>query len=203
MPTILLFRHGETYWNRAKRIQGHTDSVSPLTLKGIRQAQVYGRTLHRLVGGGGWRVVSSPLARCVQTSAVLCETAGLEFLDVTFDDRLKEVDTGDYSGWLKADLERLHPDLMHGRGLSSWYFRCAGGENWDQMAARIGAWLDECRPDDKVVVVTHGVAGKVLRSLYGGLDPVETLAEDSPQDALFRLHQGRVERLECDKDSDR
>ena len=198
MPTILLFRHGETHWNRLKRIQGHTDAPSPLTLKGVGQAQAYGRTLQRLTNGEqGWRLVSSPLARCVQTSAVLCETAGWDFNRVHFEDRLKEVDTGDFSGWMKSDLEREHPELKKGSGLSAWYFCCPGGETWDDMAARIGEWLRECPPDDKVVIVTHGVAGKVLRCVYAGLDPVQTLAEDSPQDALFILRDHRVERVGC------
>jgi len=199
MPTILLFRHGETHWNRLRRVQGQADTVSPLTLKGIAQARAYGETARRLIGDQpGWRVVSSPLARCTQTAAILCETAGLSFADVAFDDRLKEVNTGEFSGLLKADLKRLYPELMAGTGLDSFFFRCPGGETWDDMAARIGDWLAELRPGEKVLVVSHGVAGKVMRGLFGNLDPESLLAEDSPQDALFRLKGGTVTRVACD-----
>ena len=199
MPTILLFRHGETHWNRLRRVQGQADTVSPLTLKGIGQARAFGETARLLIGGEtDWRVVSSPLARCTQTTAILCEVAELAFAEATFDDRLKEVDTGAFSGLLKSDLKRLHPELMAGTGLDSFFFRCPGGETWDDMARRIGSWLADLPADDKLVVVSHGVAGKVLRSLYAGLAPEALLAEDAPQDALFRLHDGIAERVACD-----
>lgn len=41
--TIYIVRHGETEWNVAKRIQGHTDS--PLTDVGIKQAKEVGELL--------------------------------------------------------------------------------------------------------------------------------------------------------------
>ncbi len=205
MPTILLMRHGETQWNRIRRIQGHVDAPSPLTLKGVDQARTYGATLRRLMGDPReWQVFTSPLARCVQTTGVVCETAGLDFADVVLDERLKEVGTGSFSGWLKPDLERRHPELMTGHGLAAWYFRCPGGETWADMAERIGAWLADRKPGDRVVAVTHGIAGKVMRALYSGRPPAEVLAEDSPQDAVFVLRDGAVDRVPCgDGDSGR
>ncbi|MBI2236278.1 MAG: histidine phosphatase family protein [Magnetospirillum sp.] len=196
MPTILLVRHGETHWNRIKRIQGHTDSLSPLTLRGIEQARAYGTCIRRLMGDQpGWRVVSSPLARCVQTTAILCETAGLDFNRTTFDDRLKEVDTGAFSGQLKSEVEARFPELMAGRGLDVWYLRCPGGEGWGDLATRLGDWLGELAAGDKVIAVSHGAAGKVVRALYGKLTPQEALTGDSPQDALYRLAGGRIQRV--------
>jgi broad specificity phosphatase PhoE len=195
MPTIILVRHGETHWNRQKRIQGHGDS--PLTLTGIAQAQAYGRAIGGLVGAGvgaGWRVVSSPLPRCVQTAAILCETAGLDFAAVTQDARLKEVHTGSHSGRLKADLS---PAELEGSGLDAWFFRCPGGETHAHMAERLGGWLADLAPGDKVIAVSHGVAGRVLRGLYAGRDAIAALAADSPQDAVFLMNGGAIERIAC------
>lgn len=194
MPTIILVRHGETHWNREKRLQGHADS--PLTLKGIAQAQAYGRTIAPLVDAG-WRVVSSPLGRCRQTAAILCETAGLDFGTAVFDDRLKEVGTGTFSGRLRADMEAGHPEMFAGSGLDAWYFRCPGGETHADMSTRLSLWLAEQRAGDMLVVVSHGVAGKMLRGLYAGLDPARALGADSPQDAVYRLAAGSVERMAC------
>lgn len=193
MPTILLVRHGETHWNREKRIQGHGDS--PLTLKGIEQAKAYGRTLQGLVGdGSGWRMIASPLPRCVQTAAILCEVSGLDFTAITLDARLKEISTGQWAGRLKAEMD---PVELAGHGLDSWFFRCPGGETHAHVSARLSAWLAERQAGERLVVVGHGVSGRMLRGLYAGQDPAEALAGESPQDALYRLHSGRVERLAC------
>lgn len=194
MPTILLLRHGETHWNREKRIQGHGDS--PLTLKGIEQAKAYGRTIAGLLDGDAsqWHLIASPLARCIQTAAILCEVAGLDFSRLTKDERLREISTGKWSGLLKSEMDPAH---LQGTGLDSWFFRSPGGETYAQIAARLGAWLGDRRPGEKLVVVSHGVSGRILRGLYAGLDPEAALAGDGPQDALFRLQGGNVERIGC------
>lgn len=192
MATIILLRHGETHWNRQQRIQGHGDS--PLTLKGIDQARAYGRTLKPLLGAAQWRLVSSPLSRCMQTMAILCETAGLDFAQVERDARIKEVSTGEYSGRLKTEFP---PGHLGGSGRQSWFFHCPGGESHDHMVARLSAWLASLGETEHVVAVSHGIAGKILRGLYAGMDPDAALAQDSPQDALFLLRDGQVQRVSC------
>lgn len=198
MPTIILVRHGETHWNRQKRVQGHGDS--PLTLKGIAQAQAYGRTIVNLLGSGlvgsgeGWRIVTSPLPRCVQTTAILCETAGLDFARVEHDVRLKEVHTGSHSGRLKAEMTEAE---LAGHGTNSWFFRCPGGETHAHLSERLAAWLADRPPGEKVLAVSHSVAGRVMRGLYAGADPDQALAGDSPQDTVFLLAGGTIERIAC------
>ena len=200
MPSILLFRHGETQWNRAHRIQGQTDALSPLTLQGTLQAKAYGRALARFLGNDivNWQVVSSPLARCVQTLSVLCDEAELDFGKVQFDDRLKEVDCGSYSGKLRRDVEGIDPDLFAHKGEQSWYFRCPNGENLADISLRLGHWLAELPHTAKVIAMTHGVAGKVIRGLYTGEPMAQALAVDSPQNAYFLLSHGTVVRHECE-----
>lgn len=192
MPTIILLRHGETHWNRQQRIQGHGDS--PLTLKGIDQARAYGRTALPLLGAGRWRLISSPLSRCMQTMAIFCETAGLDFAQVERDARIKEVSTGEYSGRLKTEFQ---PGELGGSGRQSWFFHCPGGESHDHMVTRLSAWLESLDKNDHVVAVSHGIAGKILRGLYCGWDPDFALSQDSPQDALYLLRDAQVQRLAC------
>ena len=200
MPNILLFRHGETQWNRQHRVQGQTDAASPLTLNGAMQARAYGKELARFLGADitRWAVVGSPLARCVQTISILCDEAGLDFAQTRYDDRLKEVDCGTLVGQLRSDVERINPGLFDGKGSQSWYFRTPGGETLDDMALRLGSWLDELPPGSQTIVVSHGVAGKVIRGLYAGQDMEDALAVDSPQNAFFVLSQGKVVRHSCE-----
>ena len=68
------------------------------------------------------------------------------------------------------------------------------------MAARLSPWLAGLEPPDgrRRIVVSHGVAGRVLRGLYAGLPKAEVLTPPSPpQDTIFRLREGRVERIDC------
>jgi len=193
-PTILLLRHGETASNLEGRVQGHADS--PLTPAGIAQARRAGRTIATLVGDGrGWRVASSPLGRCACTTGILCEISGLAFKTIAFDSRLAEIDTGLFSGRTKAELVEAYPDLMKGSGLDHWAFKAPGGERHAALSARLAEWLASLAPDDQVVAVSHGVAGRVLRGLYLGLDPDAAMRAESPQAALFRLQGGTIERI--------
>ena len=47
------------------------------------------------------------------------------------------------------------------------------------------------------IAASHGVAGRVLRGLYARMEPEAALKLDSPQDAVFRLAEGRIERIDC------
>ncbi len=192
MPTIILVRHGETVSNSEGRVQGWHDS--PLTSKGIAQAFRYGLCLRGLIAGEDWRVISSPLGRCAETTGILCEAAGLDASRVTYDHRLKEVNTGSLSGLLKSDLP---PQLLEGRGLDHWVFKSPDGEAHAAISARLAEFLAGLRAGEKLIVVSHGVAGRILRGLYLGRDPVEALKGDSPQDAVFVLRAGTIQRVEC------
>ena len=193
MPTIILLRHGETASNREGRIQGQADSI--LTVKGTEQAFRYGLAIKGLIAGeSGWKVVSSPLGRCAQTAGILCEAAGLDADAVTFDPRLMEVNTGSLSGRLKSELP---PEAVAGTGLDHWVFRSPDGESHQAITARLASWLASLNPGEKIICISHGIAGRVLRGIYLGLDPAEAMRSDSPQDALFMLRAGRMERMSC------
>ncbi|NFV81262.1 histidine phosphatase family protein [Magnetospirillum aberrantis] len=195
MFDIILLRHGETQWNRQKRIQGHGDS--PLTLRGIEQAKAYGRTIKAMLGDdlANWRLVSSPLPRCLQTASILSEVAGMDFAALESEGRIKEISTGHWMGRLKSEMPA---EDLNGEGTRSWFFRCPGGESYEHFAQRLGSWLSERGNAEKMVVVSHGVAGRVLRGLHMGIDPDQALsAGESPQDAIFRLRPGHIERISC------
>jgi probable phosphoglycerate mutase len=197
VSTILLVRHGETVANREGRVQGHRDW--PLTPLGESQARAYGRRIAQLIGDQpGWRLVSSPIGRCVRTAAIISECVGPALAPVTFDARLAEIDTGVFSGLTKDALEAAHPGLTLGTGLDHWAFKAPGGERHAALSARLADWLSTLGPDDTLVAVSHGIAGRVLRGLYQGLDPDAAMRAPSPQDALFVLENGTVRRVACD-----
>ena len=186
---ILLTRHGETEFNVQRRAQGLADS--PLTPLGVRQAHAMADLLADLVGRepGPWRLVASPLGRAVATAEIFAARLGLTFV---LDERLREHSMGEFDG-LHVDefLPRFRQDVPpHERS-----FHTPGGESYDALTARIGAFLADVAP--YTIVVSHGAAGRILRGLYGGLVKAEMLALEIPQDAVFRLQNGQVDRFDC------
>lgn len=72
MKTILLLRHGETAWNKERRVMGRLEV--PLSPKGILQAKHAARILDRLETDA---IYTSPLKRALQTSSIVAEGSGL------------------------------------------------------------------------------------------------------------------------------
>jgi broad specificity phosphatase PhoE len=191
---IYLARHGETEFNRERRIQGHVDS--PLTELGVRQAKAVGRLLRDLIREPeGWRIVSSPLGRAHATAELI--SAKLGGLPVELDDRLKEMSWGAYDGRLRAELEAEEPDTF---GKTGWAFDAATGESYEAVSARVGDWLSGLPPEPqrRIIAVSHGISGRVLRGLYANLDRDEASLQDVPQDAVYLLQHGGVGRIDCE-----
>ncbi|HSV01612.1 MAG TPA: histidine phosphatase family protein [Phenylobacterium sp.] len=188
---IYLVRHGETEFNVARRWQGAQDS--PLTPLGVRQAEAMAARLTGLVAAepGGWRLVASPLGRARATAAIIGERLGLA---ASFDERLREHSIGALDGHA---VEEVLPFLPQGRPRHERHFHVPGAESFESMTARIGAFLAEVTPDDRLIAVSHGAAGRVFRGVYAGLGKAEMLTLKVPQDAIFRLEGGRIQRIDC------
>ncbi len=190
---IYLLRHGQTAFNAERRMQGHMDT--PLNARGVQQAAAMGVLLRGLIPDPtGWRIVASPLGRAQQTAKAAGAALGLP---IETDRRLIEVTMGEWEGRLVTEVEAEHPELFKSR---QWFFHAPGGETYEQMAARIGAWLGELppEPERKVIAVCHGVTSRVLRALYAGLSAHDAMQLDVPQDAIYRLAGGAMQRIDCE-----
>lgn len=191
---IYLVRHGQTVFNREGRLQGHVDS--PLTELGERQADAVGRLLKTLVGDpGGWRIVASPLGRARRTAEIIAAALGDQ--PVATDPRLIELSFGPWDGRLRSERQAAYPEAF---GATGWAFNAPTGESYDAVAARMADWLASLppEPDRKVIAVSHGVAGRVLRGVYGDLPQGAAISQDVPQDAVYRLFGGLIERIDCE-----
>jgi alpha-ribazole phosphatase len=93
-------------------------------------------------------VYSSPLSRCRKLASEL--TTG----NIYFDDRLKELDFGEWEGkkWDDIDSERLQEWMTDFVNVS-----CPGGESYLELTERVLDWWDELleRRDEYVIVITH------------------------------------------------
>jgi broad specificity phosphatase PhoE len=191
---IILVRHGQTFWNVERRIQGHSES--PLTPLGERQAAAMADLVADLVRRqpGPWRLVSSPIGRARQTAAAVSTATGLP---VEFDVRLMEICCGSWEGELWDDVIARHPELD---GSGDRFYASYGGETYDDVSRRAYEWLASlaAEPERRVIAVSHGVLGRLLRGAYAGLDREATNAQHVPQDAVYRLQNGQIDRFDCE-----
>lgn len=178
---IYFVRHGRTEWNAIRRMQGQWNS--DLDDLGREQAGINGRWL---AGLGIEALFASPLDRTRQTAEIINRHLGLP---VVHDERLKEWDCGDWSGWLYADIEQQWPDEWQAWRADPFHYRGPNCENYPDMIARSRPFLDELRvhPAGTIAVVSHGMIGKAMIATLLGLDAAQTLSFHQPNDRVFRV----------------
>lgn len=185
---IYLVRHGETQWNCTGRFQGALDS--PLTSRGVAQAEACGRQLAPFAPevDSMW---ASPLGRVRETVAILRSFA--IYPDVIWDRRLEEVSVGSWDGLTHIDIDACWPGVLDGSTPFDWFFRSPDGESFDAAQVRVSAWLAGLT--GTVVAVTHGLLGRLIRGCYLGIGKEDALCLPVPQDVIWRLALGRVEAV--------
>lgn len=184
LPPLLIMRHGETIWNAERRMQGRLDS--PLTERGRRQAGEMGLMLRDLgEDWSKWQARVSSAGRARETAELALRFTGLE---PEFDDRLVEVDVGAFQGRLKSDIEDAHPNLFQNPEGLGWHVRVPGGETLQDMETRLVSVLRDL--ESPTVIVSHGVAIKVLVGVALGLDESEMAGVALFQGSVFRLENG-------------
>ena len=191
---IYLLRHGQTRFNVEERVQGSADSA--LTDLGREQAASQGRFLRdALEIDSAFEIISSPLGPAWKSAEIMRQAAGLE-RPVISDARLQEADFGSWERhtWPKI-CER---DPLIGEAptfLSAWAHFCSDGESMDDAVSRLWGWL-RWAGDRNFLVVSHGVAGCILRVLYnGGGKPEMFAASQTPPEVIHRLDMGWIEEI--------
>ncbi len=192
IPRIYLVRHGETEWNRDGRMQGQQDSL--LTVRGRAQARRSGQALARL-GATNLPAWVSPLGRAVATAALISEE--VELGSLVLEPRLMEVGLGSWEGRTGEDIVLQYGKELEGIPRSAWSFKCPDGEGYAAAVCRIGQWLGE-REESAVVVITHGMLGRVFRSMLTGMSPEISMVTNVPQDAIWCFEDGKLTELPVD-----
>jgi probable phosphoglycerate mutase len=191
MTTIVAVRHGETTWNRQRRLQGW--APARLTDRGRERADRLGATLAQRYDID--RVLSSDLHRAEETAAILGDHVDAP---VAFESAWRERDLGVHQGlpvdemaerFPEYDLEKAGPEAAHRRPESGERL----ADVRDRVVAEWETTLAESEPGETVLVVTHGGPIRLLLGHLKGLDIVETIL-DQPQDTCsiteFEFDQG-------------
>jgi probable phosphoglycerate mutase len=183
---ILFIRHGETDWNRVKRIQGHIDI--PLAVSGFAQADRLAARLARKAHGAhaagaihaapGWGVAldaiySSDLTRAQQTAQPSATALGMP---VQLRSGLRERDYGVFQGHDSSEIAARFPDAYAVWKSHDPGFAPEGGESLHALSHRVlqtVAAIVAAHPGGRIACVTHG----------GVLDCIYRHARGLPLDA--------------------
>ena len=151
---IYFMRHGETDWNKERRLQGQTDI--PLNEYGIYLAKI---TASALKDFSFDRIYSSPLQRAYDTATLLSEGRNLTIIT---DDRLKELSFGEGEG-ISLTYLNTHPEsplynFIHNPGS---YLPPKDGETIESLYERCGSFLQQVifpleSVCEQILVVCHG-----------------------------------------------
>lgn len=167
---IYLFRHGETDWNKARRLQGQSDI--PLNEFG-RELAV--KTAEALKGVRFDAAFSSPLCRAAETAQIIL---GDRDIPLVLDNHLKEINFGEGEGveFAIAKKDPAHPlyPFFH---MPERYIPPAGAESLQDVMARGREFLKErllplegkCQ---NVLIVAHGAFIRSLVNPVAGI-PME------------------------------
>lgn len=188
---LILARHAETVYNAGARMQGHM-AHTPLTRAGIAQAEAMASFLRDHLGQRPdldfW---ASPSGRTLQTSSIVAEHLGIDFFDIRTDERLLEIDIGDWQGRRYADIvAEAGPIVCPDR--RAFNVCPPNGEYYPAIAARLQAWVSALDPTRDVLVISHGITLRVLRGLLAGGEAFEgvAFADDAPQGTVFEIAGG-------------
>lgn len=150
---LLLVRHGETDFNRDRRVQGIVDN--PLNAAGLEQAR---RVAQALAGRGIAAIYSSPLLRARTTAETI---AGLLGLPVVIEHDLRELHQGELDGLTGEELRARYPDVLRAWATDAGSVRLPGGESLQDCQDRIWGVVERLRerhPDSAVLAVSHNLA---------------------------------------------
>ncbi len=155
---LIVLRHGITADNARGVWQGHLNT--PLSPQGRDQALAVAATI------AAYRpslIVSSDLDRAADTARVIADACQLE---LRLDDRLREVNAGQWQGLSAAAVRERFPQLSEALERGEDLQRGVDGERLSDVAARagqVGREVGESLAAGQLaVLVTHGVAARAL-----------------------------------------
>jgi len=180
---LILVRHGETYWNQQRRVQGGGSDVE-LNEVGWKQAA---KLVSFLKTENMDAVISSPLKRALVIAQIIADQ---HQLPLEIHDGLKEIDVGELEGLSLPSLSITFSQLLMQwwRGGSE---RLPGGESFVELQKRCWGAVEPLLPkyeNGTVVIISHYFV--TLAIIFKALDlPLEYLAK-------FRVDLGGVSILE-------
>lgn len=153
---IHLIRHGETNWNKERRVQGQSESQ--LTELGIQQAKELGLRIQHLEFD---KIYCSSSLRTRQTAEHAFPESTTE---INYLDELREIFLGPWEGHLYEDLAQKDPESHRHFWEQPHLFQVKGAESFFELQQRAIDAVTEIEAthrtnstsSKKVAIVSHG-----------------------------------------------
>lgn len=159
---VIILRHGETELNAQAKVQGA--SVDPsLSESGRNYAEKAAKNFDASQFDA---IYVSPLKRAQETAKIFVGERSYEI-----DDRIQEFNFGSWDGLPVAILKEKYPDAFDKQGFTNpkMYKYAKNIESRDHFESRLAEFFDELiqkHPNDKVLVVCHGVVSRMVCAHY-------------------------------------
>ncbi|WP_246742967.1 histidine phosphatase family protein [Rhodomicrobium vannielii] len=196
---LILARHGNTFEAGEKPVWVGARTDLPLTAKGREQAAALGEALKPFAPRIR-RIAAGPLARTREHAEIAATTAGLS-APVDIEDRLREIDYGDWEGRSSEDIEAsggaAELAAWNERGvwpISAGWLPCTYA-----IDARASTLADEAARDAEagdaaLFVTSNGVLRYFLKLVPGAFEAAAT-------DASLKVATGNVCALRLEGDA--
>lgn len=164
---LYIIRHGETNWNKLKKVQGHSDI----------ELNEWGRHLARETKKGLWDIAfdlayTSPLIRAKETAQLVLHGRGIPLLE---DCRIQEIGFGEAEGMPYREESVRKDEIEFNRFFSDTghYKAPKGGESIEELNERVNEFLQELflneeLKDKTVLLSTHGATYTAMLNLMRG-----------------------------------
>lgn len=170
---IFIVRHGETDYNKTKRLMGQRIN-DKLNKTGIEQITALAQEIDRDFD----IIFTSPLKRAVQSAEIIATTIKAPVVERV---ELMERDFGSLSGktWeeMKGEYDKNNVDFKKQDFEQQYDYTLFGGESFEDVKNRILLFVEELKErysDKKVLIVAHGGILKMAHFLFYEEKPTHT-----------------------------
>ncbi len=162
-----VMRHGGTEGNEKEIVSYKNQATDNLTEKGEQQVRSeVGNYKDKKID----IVICSPFTRTRETAKIVCSELGLDESNVVFDDKLREVDPGDFDGKTWTEYHKYIYDTGIG-----WFDRVIpNGEalrDVKKRTAQVLYELEEKYKGKNILIITHGGPAWLLFVNSGMYEP--------------------------------
>lgn len=199
---IYMVRHGETDWNKQKRVQGHADI--PLNAYGRLLAEKTAEGMKEIVFDAAY---TSPLARAKETAQIILDGRNIPLVET---EEIREIGFGSYEGIVCRGEKRDPRSVEFVKFFDdpAQYVPPKDGESIEELMQREAEFLNrlcaEYKGTDKQILIsTHGAAVTAMKNwIKGNCEKADFWSRGVPKNCAVTIaeeKEGVFEILEEDR----